>query len=515
LRIASSHARFHARVEIVPQIARIPRGAAMSRRSLLGFTPRRACAACLAAAALAATAATRAQIAMTTPVQADLLKLESAAQGAALAEVVRGGWKSARCALATVSLEKSFDRGAGGWRVECIEGTDYWVVIPAEPKRAATVLPCMIARTAAGNDCYANLRTPWPGIAWQCGQSPFPDRAISACTAIIQSGRLADQPAALSGVYQARGTAFARYQQYALALSDLDRGIAINPRDAGAFYNRAVTLARSGDLDQAIRDLDEALRLRPDDPAALYERGYAYLRRRDYDRAIGDFDRTIGIDPKFGKAFRERSAAWRAKGDAAKAAADAQRAAALDPDLALPDPPPPLPRAPVPAPAPAAHELGDDDRQAAYCMEASFAFTQRYARLVARIRHDMQSANARLDRPGVPAPSKDRIRAQLKPMTDAIAANEAVQKRWQANGNIFIEQLKRRGLLEREKVVLVAAISQEVGRDEQAISTTHAACLRQCTPNDPACKAGCDDRAARSDASRRMLACDELAARLK
>jgi tetratricopeptide (TPR) repeat protein len=488
----------------------------MARRSCVDFTARLTLLAGVAVGGwLGAPAATRAQIAMTTPAQADLVKLDGPAQAATLAEVVRGGWKGAKCAQATASLEKSFDRGVGGWLVQCVEGTDYWVMVPAEQKRAAIVLPCILAHVTAGNDCYANLRTLHPGIAQECGQSPYPDRAISACTAIIQSGRLANRAEALSVVYQGRGMAFARYQQFALALSDFDRGIEINPRDPDAFYNRAVTLERKGDLEQAIRDLDEALRLRPDNPATLYERGYAYLRKRDYDRAIGDFDRTIDIDAKFAKAYRERSAAWRAKGDAAKAAADARQAAALDPNLAPPDLPPSPPQAPVAAPSAAARDLSDDDRQVAYCLEASFGFSQRYARLVGVIRQNAQTANAVLDRPDVSAADKDRIRAQLKSMTDAIATDEAAQKRWQANGSTFIEQLKRRGLLDKARFPLVASISQKVGRDQQAVTDLYTSCLRLCKPSDPACKAACDDRANKSDANRRMLACEEVAARLK
>ncbi len=485
----------------------------MSRRSFVGFTVRLALVVWGSVCGLAAPTA-YAQLATTTPAQADLIKLDSAAQATALAAVVRAGWKNAPCAQATASLEKNFNGGVGGWLIQCTEGTDFWVMIPADAKRAAIVLPCMLARVTAGNDCYANLRTLHPGIAQQCGQSPFPDRAISACTAIIQSGRLADKAEALSSIYQARGMAFARYQQFALALTDFDRGVEINPRDANAFYNRAVTLERKGDIDQAIRDLDEALRLRPDNPAALYERGYCYLRKRDYDRAIDDFDRTISIDPKDGKAYRARSAAWRAKGDAAKAATDAQQAVTLDPNLAPPELPPPPP-APVAAPSLATHDLSEVDREAAYCMEASFGFTQRYTRLIALVRQNVQTANALLDRPDIAAANKDQIRAQLKSMTDAISANEATQKRWQANGNLFIEQLKRRGLFDTAKFPLVATISQEVSRDQQVVIETYTSCLRLCKPNDPTCKLACDDRATKSDASRRLLACDDVAAHLK
>src|SRR6185437_8118799 len=155
-----------------------------------------------------------------TPAQSDLVKLDSATQGSLLAKAVRAGWRNAQCAQAAASLEKNFKDGVGGWLVECAEGTDFWVMIPADAKRTAIVMPCILARVTAGNDCYANLQTIMPNTAEQCLRSPFPDRVISACTRIIQAGRLADKPTALTGAYQARGIAYTRYQQLALALTD-------------------------------------------------------------------------------------------------------------------------------------------------------------------------------------------------------------------------------------------------------------------------------------------------------
>jgi len=468
-----------------------------------------------AAGWLALATPARAQFATNTPTQSELVNLDTAAQGAALADIVRGTWKGAKCPQAKASLEKTFDGGVGGWLVQCAEGFDFWVMIPTDVKRAAITLPCIMARVTAGADCYANQRTILPDTSAQCTRSPFPDRAIGACTAIIRSGRIADKPALLSTVYQARGIAFLRYQTvaFALALSDFDRAVELNPRDPGGFYNRAVALERKGDLDQAIRDLDAADRLAPGNANINYERGYSHLKKRDYDRAIVDFDQAIRIDPDFAKAYQQRAAAYQAKGDTAKADADVRKAAALDPKLG----PPTIPPAPAvaPAPAPAASELSEADRQAAYCMEASFGFSQRYTRLIAVIRQNVQTASALLDRPDIPATSKDQIRAQLKSMTDGIATNETTQRRWQANVKIFLDQLKRRGLLDKGKLVLIEAISREVSRDQQTVSDAYASCLRLCKPDDPSCKAACDDRATKSEASRRMMACDDVAARLK
>ena len=136
--------------------------------------------------------------------------------------VVRRTQPNRKCARARTSLEKTFDDGPGGWLVQCDEGQDYWVMIPVEAKKAAVALPCILARTTAQVDCYANFRTTQSDSAEQCMKSLFPDRMISACTAIIQSGRLNGRPELQSSIYQARGSAFLQYRQFDLALVDRD-----------------------------------------------------------------------------------------------------------------------------------------------------------------------------------------------------------------------------------------------------------------------------------------------------
>jgi hypothetical protein len=463
---------------------------------------------------LAAAQAASAQITTDAPTQSEVLKLPSAGQGAKLAEVVRRSSPTWKCSQARASLEKTFDDGMGGWLVQCEEGQDFWVMMPAEGGRASIAQSCILARAMAGLDCYANLRTIMPEHVAQCTQSPFPDRVISACTAIIQSGRIADKPAGLSIAYQSRGVAFLRYQQFDLGLSDLDRAITLSPGDANALYNRAVALERKGDLDQAVRDLDEVLRLKPDHASANFERGFSYLRKGDYDRAVDDFNESIRMNPNFAQAYRDRSEAFKRKGDLAKADADLKKATELDPGVQAPPPPSPA-QAPAPPPAQAQGELSDADKQAAYCMQASFQYAQRFTRLTSLLRENLKTGEAMLNRPDLSAADKTQLNAQLKSLNNNIAANDATTKRWSENAPVFIDYLKRRGLLDRAKIHLIESISADAQRDEQAVADTYSSCLRLCKPNDPSCKNTCDSKSTTSDPSKRMLRCDQVVSSFK
>ena len=270
-----------------------------------------------------------AQITIVDTSQALLRSEPKTVQAKKLEEIVQRAWKGRACTQATISLEKTFKEQAGGWLVRCAEGQDYWVLILAEAGKAATVLPCILARTTARTDCYENFRTILPEHASECTESPHLDRVIGACTAIIQSARLKDRPDGLAIVYQSRGAAYARYQQIDLAFADFDRAVALNP-DAQSLYNRAVALERMGNFDKAIADLDKVLRLMPSHPHASYERGFIHLKKQNYDRAIVDFSEAIRINPAYARAFRDRAAAYKAKGDLANAEADLKTAQQLE-----------------------------------------------------------------------------------------------------------------------------------------------------------------------------------------
>jgi tetratricopeptide (TPR) repeat protein len=453
-----------------------------------------------------------AQFTTDTPTQSEVLKLPEAEQSTRLAEVVRRTQQDRKCARARVSLEKTLENGAGGWLVQCEEGQDYWLLTPVEAKKAATALPCIIVRATTGFDCYANFRTTQPDSVKQCMQSPFPDRMISACTSIIQSGRLAEKPEVLAFTYEARAKAFSQYRQFDLALSDFDRAVALNPNDKDVLFNRAVTFERKGAFDSAIQDLNDVLRSKPDHALAYYERGYVYLQKKDYDRAIEDLSQAVRLKPDNAKAYRDRGQAYRAKGDLAKADADQQKAGALDPSVRRPAPQAALPAQPPPqnAPAPGKGELSEADKQAAYCMEASFGYARQHTGLVSLLRENLKAIEALREKPGLSPADRAQIDAKLKSTNDNIAASDAASKRWNAHVLVFVDYLKRRGLLQGTGPSLIAQISQEVSKDQQAVADTYSSCLRLCKPDSAPCKNACNDKAESSEPRKRMQRCEQI-----
>jgi hypothetical protein len=119
------------------------------------------------------------------------------------------------------------------------------------------------------------------------------------------------------------------------------------------------------------------------------------------------------------------------------------------------------------------------------------------------------------DRPDLKANDKDQIAAGLTSLNQRIADSVAKKARWSELTTVFLDYLKNHKLLEQGKTRLVAAVSNEVSKDQQAVSDAYTACLRLCKPDDPACRPTCDGKANASEPGKRMLSCEQLAASFK
>ena len=142
---------------------------------------------------------------------------------------------------------------------------------------------------------YAHMRT----AAW-----------FSAIAAYDEAIRI--QPA-VSGLYEARGTAYMYADRHDQALADYSRAIELNPADAGHWRRRAhaYTIAPTPQPERSIEDATRAIELDPDHSMGYAHRAVAYTRlpTPEWGKALADMDRHIelfeGHDPE---AYRMR--AW-------------------------------------------------------------------------------------------------------------------------------------------------------------------------------------------------------------
>jgi tetratricopeptide (TPR) repeat protein len=115
-------------------------------------------------------------------------------------------------------------------------------------------------------------------------------------------------------------------------LAEHSRFIALNPRNAWAWYHRGMTYGQwFQQYDKAIADFTEAIKLDPRDAWAWQARGQAYYYFKQYDKAIADYTEAIKLDPKMASAWDNRGRFYQYLKQYDKAIADYTEAIKLDP----------------------------------------------------------------------------------------------------------------------------------------------------------------------------------------
>ncbi|AZO77406.1 tetratricopeptide repeat protein [Bosea sp. Tri-54] len=159
------------------------------------------------------------------------------------------------------------------------------------------------------------------------------DRALAACTRLIDSGSLTGGD--LAGALLDRGDILApgTGDTYARALADYDRAIALAPTAAITFSKRGKAhLLYMRNLQQALRDLDTAIRLDPSQADFFVTRASVQAWLKQPDKALADLDRAIALAPTFEKARSVRGLTHLDQGNFAKAIADFDEAIRLAPN---------------------------------------------------------------------------------------------------------------------------------------------------------------------------------------
>ncbi len=126
----------------------------------------------------------------------------------------------------------------------------------------------------------------------------------------IQALRSAQADAPRDAAYFVR---FGNYKldacDYAAAIANYDRAIALAPDDADAYHSRGIAKDGQGDYAGAIADFDRAIALAPDEADAYHNRGVTKAEQGDYAGAIADYDRVIALDTDNVAVYEDRAAA--------------------------------------------------------------------------------------------------------------------------------------------------------------------------------------------------------------
>lgn len=156
-----------------------------------------------------------------------------------------------------------------------------------------------------------------------------PDRSIAACSKILARSSSRAHAAA----FHNRGLAFKAKGNLDQAISDISRGIRLDPQRTYRWQERGELYTKQGKYQQAIDDITEAIRLDPTPRAFRFQaRAEAYRGLGDLPQAIADFDEAIRLDP-VPRSFRfsDRGNALRDAGQFDRALADYETALKLAP----------------------------------------------------------------------------------------------------------------------------------------------------------------------------------------
>jgi len=119
--------------------------------------------------------------------------------------------------------------------------------------------------------------------------------------AISEFDKLINKNSRDADAYYTRGLAYALQGKYAPAIADFTRYLEFEKKDADSYCNRGLARVLQGQYDQGLADLNKALELTPNDPLALYLRGFAHFKQGRTDAAKADYEKALRLNPELGE----------------------------------------------------------------------------------------------------------------------------------------------------------------------------------------------------------------------
>lgn len=130
-----------------------------------------------------------------------------------------------------------------------------------------------------------------------------------------------------------KGVAYALLSNFDMALAELTRGLAINPKNTNGYLNRSLIYLNRNQPDLAAKDYDEILKLDPSNADIYYERGNCYNALRKYNEALTDFNKAISMKQTQPLYFIGRARAYKQLGNNAASKTDALKAKQMGGDV--------------------------------------------------------------------------------------------------------------------------------------------------------------------------------------
>ena len=101
----------------------------------------------------------------------------------------------------------------------------------------------------------------------------------------------------LATVYQGRGYAAAKNQQFQEAVQDFTEALKIKSNDPRIYEQRAAAEMKVYDYDKALADYSEASKLKPNEVRYYNYRAYIYETKEDTQNSMAETDKALKIDP--------------------------------------------------------------------------------------------------------------------------------------------------------------------------------------------------------------------------
>jgi len=101
----------------------------------------------------------------------------------------------------------------------------------------------------------------------------------------------------LATVYQGRGYAATKNQQYQEAIQDFTEALKVKSNDPRVYEQRAGAEIKIYDYDKALADYAEASKLKPNEVRYYNYRAYIYETKEDAQNSMAETEKALKIDP--------------------------------------------------------------------------------------------------------------------------------------------------------------------------------------------------------------------------